>query len=349
MSSTTHSTANYLKIFYILLALTIVEVALVYLHLPKLLLVGLLIDSCGLESRAGGDALHASQIRKEDPIDRCNHTVCPVRFSDSHVAAGYFPPVIPLSQLPALNAALNSLSAVFLFAGFFFIKSGNRDAHQNCMLAAFTSSILFLISYLTYHYQVGSVGFKGQGWIRTVYFTILISHTILAVTVVPLALVTLSRALKGKFAHIGDRALDFSHLAVRFGDRHVVELVADPERQQAGQADDRGQGREGQTERPSWTAREDDTTAEGLFDHEAGNRRDRDRDGDEGHSERPARAGSGRSQCRSRRPRGPERPRPSRRARQSRARRPAGPAVASATGRVSRRFGQGSGAAVAPV
>ena len=107
--------------------------------------------------------------------------------------------MIPLSQLPALNAALNSLSAVFLLTGFFFIKSRHRDAHRNCMLAAFTSSSLFLISYLIYHYQVGSVPFKGQGGIRTVYFTILISHTILAVTVVPLALITLVRALKGKF------------------------------------------------------------------------------------------------------------------------------------------------------
>ena len=67
------------------------------------------------------------------------------------------------------------------------------------MLSAFTTSTLFLISYLSYHYQVGSVPFKGQGWIRTVYFTVLISHTILAVTIVPLVLVTLTRALKGSF------------------------------------------------------------------------------------------------------------------------------------------------------
>ena len=107
--------------------------------------------------------------------------------------------MISTSQLPTLNAALNSLSAVFLLTGFYFIKSGNRDAHRNCMLAAFTSSILFLISYLIYHYQVGSVPFKGQGAIRMVYFTILVSHTILAVTVVPLALITLARALKEKF------------------------------------------------------------------------------------------------------------------------------------------------------
>ena len=107
--------------------------------------------------------------------------------------------MISVSQLPSLNAALNSLSAVFLFAGFRFIKSGNRQAHRACMLTAFACSILFLISYLVYHYQVGSVGFKGQGWIRPVYFTILITHTILAAAVPPLALITLVRALRERF------------------------------------------------------------------------------------------------------------------------------------------------------
>jgi len=67
------------------------------------------------------------------------------------------------------------------------------------MLSAFTVSVLFLISYLIYHYQVGSIPFKGQGWIRTVYFTVLISHTVLAVTIVPLVLITLRRALTGSF------------------------------------------------------------------------------------------------------------------------------------------------------
>jgi len=104
--------------------------------------------------------------------------------------------LISLTQLPTLNAALNSLSAVFLFAGFLFIKSGNRKAHRACMLTAFVCSMLFLISYLIYHYQVGSVGFKGQGWLRPVYFAILITHTILAAAVPPLALITLNRALR---------------------------------------------------------------------------------------------------------------------------------------------------------
>lgn len=107
--------------------------------------------------------------------------------------------MISITQLPTLNAALNGLSAVFLCAGYLFIRAGNRDAHRRCMLAGFASSILFLICYLVYHYQVGSVGYKGQGWIRPVYFTILISHTILAALVVPLALITLLRALKGRF------------------------------------------------------------------------------------------------------------------------------------------------------
>ena len=72
-------------------------------------------------------------------------------------------------------------------------------AHRLCMLSAFATSSLFLISYLTYHYQVGSVPFQGRGWIRFVYFAILISHTILAAAIVPLVLLTLARALRGRF------------------------------------------------------------------------------------------------------------------------------------------------------
>jgi putative membrane protein len=104
-----------------------------------------------------------------------------------------------VAQLPTLNAALNTLSAVFLCAGYLFIRSSNRGAHRRCMLAAVACSTLFLISYLVYHFQVGSVGFKGQGWIRPVYFAILITHTILAAAVVPLALITVIRALRERF------------------------------------------------------------------------------------------------------------------------------------------------------
>ena len=107
--------------------------------------------------------------------------------------------MISVAQLPSVNAALNSLSAAFLILGFLFITSKNIKAHKACMLSAFLSSTLFLISYLVYHYQVGSVPFKGQGAIRTLYFAILLSHTILAVVVVPMALITLSRALKQRF------------------------------------------------------------------------------------------------------------------------------------------------------
>ena len=122
-----------------------------------------------------------------------------MRFSNPDVASRHPSPLISVSQLPAVNAALNSLSAILLVGGYLFIKSRNIKAHKACMLSAFASSMLFLASYLVYHYQVGSVPFKGQGGIRLVYFIILLTHTILATTVVPLALVTLFRAFKERF------------------------------------------------------------------------------------------------------------------------------------------------------
>lgn len=106
---------------------------------------------------------------------------------------------LPLSALPALNATLNATCALLLGAGFLFIRRRKILAHKICMVSAFTVSVLFLVSYLTYHYHVGSVKFEGQGWIRPVYFAILISHTILAAVILPLALVTLSRALAARF------------------------------------------------------------------------------------------------------------------------------------------------------
>src|SRR5437867_1525265 len=115
----------------------------------------------------------------------------PLRVSDLDANARHLSPLISVSQLPSLNAALNSLSAVFLITGYYFIKSKRIGVHRACMLSALVSSTLFLVSYLVYHYQVGSVPFKGQGWMRTVYFAILLTHTILAVAVVPLALITL--------------------------------------------------------------------------------------------------------------------------------------------------------------
>ena len=104
-----------------------------------------------------------------------------------------------LSALPALNATLNATCALLLVAGYLCIRRRKILAHKICMMSAFVVSILFLVSYLTYHYHVGSVRFAGRGWIRPVYFTILTSHTILAAVIVPLALVTLSRALAARF------------------------------------------------------------------------------------------------------------------------------------------------------
>jgi uncharacterized membrane protein YozB (DUF420 family) len=99
----------------------------------------------------------------------------------------------------ALNATLNASSAVLLSTGYWMIRRGRVLAHKSCMGLAFLSSTAFLVSYLLYHARVGSVAFRGRGWIRPVYFTLLASHTILAVAIVPLAVITLSRALREKF------------------------------------------------------------------------------------------------------------------------------------------------------
>src|SRR2546429_7523958 len=101
--------------------------------------------------------------------------------------------------LPHLNAALNTTSALLLLAGFRFIRLGRIQSHRNCQVTAVISSTLFLISYLTYHYYHGASRFAGQGIVRPVYFTILITHTILAIVIVPLILVTLYRATRGDF------------------------------------------------------------------------------------------------------------------------------------------------------
>ena len=100
---------------------------------------------------------------------------------------------------PALDATLNGTSAVLLLVGRNFIKRGRMAAHRAMMIAALVSSSLFLISYLYYHAHVGSVHFQGQGWSRPVYFSILISHTILAAAIVPLIIITVSRALRERF------------------------------------------------------------------------------------------------------------------------------------------------------
>ena len=104
-----------------------------------------------------------------------------------------------LSDLPALNASLNTLASVFLLAGYVFVRQQRIAAHRACMLAALATSALFLTSYLIYHYNVGSRPFTATGPIRAVYFVILISHVLLAMAIVPLVLVTVSRALSRRF------------------------------------------------------------------------------------------------------------------------------------------------------
>lgn len=100
---------------------------------------------------------------------------------------------------PAINATLNGSSAVLLLAGRWFIKRGRMAVHRAIMIAALVSSTLFLGSYLYYHAHVGSVPFQGQGWSRPLYFTLLISHTVFAAAIVPMVIITLSRALRARF------------------------------------------------------------------------------------------------------------------------------------------------------
>ncbi len=104
-----------------------------------------------------------------------------------------------VSDLPALNATLNATSAVLLITAWILIKRGRWIAHRNVMLTAVCTSVLFLISYLTYHAQVGSVRFTKQGPIRLVYFSILLTHTILAAVIVPMVIITVARGLAAKY------------------------------------------------------------------------------------------------------------------------------------------------------
>ena len=104
-----------------------------------------------------------------------------------------------LSDLPALNATLNATSAVLLVIGYTFIRRGRIRRHRAVMIAACVVSTLFLTSYVIYHANIGSKPFPGRGPIRVVYFTILLTHVLLAATVLPLAIITLARGLRGRF------------------------------------------------------------------------------------------------------------------------------------------------------
>jgi len=103
------------------------------------------------------------------------------------------------AAFPAIDATLNGTSAALLLIGRGLIKRGQMAAHRTVMITALVSSSLFLVCYLYYHWHVGSVHFQGQGWSRPVYFSILISHTILAAVIVPMIIITLSRALRARF------------------------------------------------------------------------------------------------------------------------------------------------------
>ena len=104
-----------------------------------------------------------------------------------------------LSDLPALNAALNTLSTIFLTCGYIFIRQQRQVAHRNCMIGAVISSALFLTCYLIYHYNAGRTVFRDPAWFRPIYLAILLTHTILAVVIVPMVLTTLYHAARRQF------------------------------------------------------------------------------------------------------------------------------------------------------
>jgi putative membrane protein len=104
-----------------------------------------------------------------------------------------------VAALPTLNAVLNGASAVLLTVGWYFVRRRRIVAHRACMLGAFSVSVLFLVSYVTYHALAGSRAFAGPGWTRWIYFPLLISHIVLAAAMVPFVLTTLYRALGGEF------------------------------------------------------------------------------------------------------------------------------------------------------
>ena len=104
-----------------------------------------------------------------------------------------------LSDLPALNACLNGVSTLFLTCGYIFIKRGNKTAHRNCMIGALITSTLFLTSYLIYHYNAGRTSFPNPHWFRSTYLFILLTHTVLAVVIVPLVLMSVTRAVRQRW------------------------------------------------------------------------------------------------------------------------------------------------------
>ena len=107
--------------------------------------------------------------------------------------------MLDIRDLPTLNALLNATSATLLIVGYLSIRRRNIAAHRTCMLGAVLASAAFFVSYAIYHAHVGTTKFAGTGWVRPLYFTILTSHTVLAAVIVPMALITLVRALRSDF------------------------------------------------------------------------------------------------------------------------------------------------------
>ena len=133
-----------------------------------------------------------------------------------------------LSTLPTLNASLNGLSATFLVGGYWMVRQGRIGAHRACMLVAFACSVLFLVSYLFYHSQVGSMRFQGTGTLRTFYLTVLLTHSVLAAAVPILAAITDAGVAGSIRQACGHRTLDPAHLALRFRHRSPGVLDAVP-------------------------------------------------------------------------------------------------------------------------
>ena len=124
------------------------------------------------------------------------------------------------SILPAINALLNGTSAALLTVGYICIRRKKVIAHKTCMATAFVVSSLFLVTYLIHHYRVGAVPFAGEGWLRAVYFSVLIPHVVLAALVVPLALTTIYHGVISRFdKHRPNRQVDTSNMAIRVGKR----------------------------------------------------------------------------------------------------------------------------------
>ena len=107
--------------------------------------------------------------------------------------------MIDISILPHFQASMNLLCTVSLLTGYYFIKKENKEAHKKAMVTALIASVIFMFSYLYYHYNVGTYKFGGEGSIRTVYFTILFTHTLLSVAMLPMIALTVFRAAKGDF------------------------------------------------------------------------------------------------------------------------------------------------------